>query len=227
LPVILARELRQGCIGYAEVKALPDGPSGTVPASGDVLVVEAARPPTFLARGASRRVRRGVHMVLVTTRGAPVPTWTGWALPPPTMIVSCNRAAPGYGFGRAAVAVARLVGAPSAAQLTREIVEARPRLGLLADLLRAVCEDPWVVRRPRDLAASAGVNRNDIVRRCERAGFARAEYFIAIARAELFRCLMECHGRRPMAACQLSGIGDRTNFRRVVARAKRRVEWAE
>lgn len=100
------------------------------------------------------------------------------------------------------------------------VTNADSRLGDLPSEVRLILEDPWGIRRPRDLAAAAGDTMQGLLARCRTVGFRRIEHFITMVRVIAIEQLCQ-DGMPRCQACLLVGVADRANFRRQVQRAER------
>ncbi|HWO88002.1 MAG TPA: hypothetical protein VNL98_02510 [Gemmatimonadales bacterium] len=106
--------------------------------------------------------------------------------------------------------------------IVEELTRRYPRLLPARDLVELVCADPWLVRRPRDLAARAGLDLRELRGRVRELEFRRVEHFILFVRLALREYLVTTRRVRPHTAHLLVGISDLSNLRRQVRRASPR-----
>ena len=104
--------------------------------------------------------------------------------------------------------------------LVERVVEGNAILREARDLVAVVLQDPWKVRRPRDLARQAGVTLGAVKRRCG-SRLRRIENFIALTRWVALEHLTVTLGVGPKLARVLTGVADRSNFRHQVRRLRR------
>lgn len=116
--------------------------------------------------------------------------------------------------------VKQFVGPPSD-ELAHHIVNRERRLQSVAELVRAICDNPWRVRHPSQLAAAAGRRLAALKTAVRELGFARVEHFITYVRWSGFEQLVSVYGMRGAVAQQLTGIADPSNQRRQLDRLRR------
>jgi hypothetical protein len=111
--------------------------------------------------------------------------------------------------------------APAGSAIASLVLQREPALASLDTLVRLVCERPWQIRRPRDLAAACGHSVRTVRRRVAKVGFLRVEHFLTCVRHVALEQLSTClHLTLPQAR-RLVGIADRANARRQLRRARR------
>jgi len=106
-------------------------------------------------------------------------------------------------------------------QLARLVLEQEPVFQPVAPLVELVCQHPWRIRRPRDLAQHTGIRLGSLKRQLAELGFHRVEHFIVCVRMVALEQLMT---REPVEIAEARwrvGIGDTTNARRQLRRAKK------
>ena len=210
----LAHSLIHGLSGAVVVRTWRSLPRPGVVEGGTTVVVDLSDPapamnPKYLLPILSR-----VDLWLLFGTRLVEPAWLEIAKHPRVTIV-----------GSQAVLVAELLkrvrgrASPDIAQL---ILDHVPHLRELEAEVRAVCSQPWRVRRPRDLASVAGASLRRLKCRCTAIGFTRIEHFIVCVRAIAVRQLIAQLGLTNSAARALVGCHDASNMRRHLDRALRR-----
>jgi hypothetical protein len=116
--------------------------------------------------------------------------------------------------------VTRHLSVPDPKSVVRLILAGEPALSPLEDLVQTVCADPWRVRRMRDLATATRCAPAELRGRCRMVGFARVEHFITCVRLIGFEQLMSSYELAAPLARRCVGIGDPSNMRRQVTRAR-------
>jgi hypothetical protein len=118
--------------------------------------------------------------------------------------------------------LAQQVQAPTGAEVARLVLERTPLLDPVAPFVTAVCEQPWRVRRPHDLAAAVGLSRHRVLQSCRALGFERVEHFITAVRMVALS-LLTAERRLSLAVARHTlGITDTSNARRQLERARHR-----
>jgi len=139
----------------------------------------------------------------------------------PRVRVTCPSAARASGLREVARSIGRYICGPSGADVARLVVDHAPLFKPVGSLVTAVCEHPWIVRLPRDLAAQVGVSRGRLFEYCRQRGFARVEHFIIIVRMVALSLLIRGGHLSLAVARRLTGITDPSNARRQLSRARR------
>ena len=109
---------------------------------------------------------------------------------------------------------------PDAQALVDLVVKAEPSLVVLARFVEGVVGHPWEVRYPKDLARVAGVGLAHLRMTCLRNGYRRIEHFITTVRSVAARVLVTNQAVPNHFAQYRVGIGDSSNFRRQLSRAR-------
>lgn len=117
--------------------------------------------------------------------------------------------------------VPQVICVPEPAAITALVLAREPALAPLGALVQLVCERPWHIRRPRDLAAACGHSVRTVRRQVGRVGFLRVEHFLTCVRHVALEQLATCLQLSLPAARRLVGIADRANARRQLRRARR------
>jgi hypothetical protein len=106
--------------------------------------------------------------------------------------------------------------------LTEFVLSREPTLRSLAECVAAVCEHPWNIRRPADLAAHARLSLRVLGHHCRALGFSRVEHFILCVRMVAYEQLVARARVTPKLARTLVGLTDDwSNLRRQLERATR------
>ncbi|MDP3911348.1 MAG: efflux RND transporter periplasmic adaptor subunit [Gemmatimonadales bacterium] len=113
----------------------------------------------------------------------------------------------------------RVVG-PTAQDLTSLVLARDPGLAPARELTQAVCERPWDIRWPAQLAAAVGRPLRAIKRALHPLGFSRVEHFITFVRWVAFEQLVAVRRLSVSRAKRLAGIADSSNLRRQLARVR-------
>ena len=105
-------------------------------------------------------------------------------------------------------------------ELVNAIVMSVPILVPLRDLVAIILEHPWRIRRPRDLAIVSRCTFGELKRRCADAGVKRVEHLISLVRWLGLDHLVRLRQVAPWRARLITGVPDRSNLQRQVARAR-------
>lgn len=177
----------------AEVRCWESLPRGVAFPPG-VLVVDLEEADSSANQLAVLNLNERIPVWVVTGRSLIDSVWLEIARRPRTRVVR-------FSGDRGPEDLERLVGAlrremcgehPSG--LAHQVLEAEPFFEGVASLVKAVCERPSEVRRPRDLAVSARVSMHELKAECEALGFRRVEHFIVCVK------MLELGGtRRPVS----------------------------
>lgn len=108
---------------------------------------------------------------------------------------------------------------PSGTYIADLVLSAEPALESLRPLVEAVCIDPWLIRRPRQLAVRCRMSLGAVKRQCAWAGFARVEHLILCIRVLAYEQLLVVEHLPVRTARLLAGFDDPSNMRRHVRRA--------
>ena len=107
----------------------------------------------------------------------------------------------------------------SATSIAKRLISDTPSLVPAFDLIEAVLERPWEIRRPRDLFEHIGLPAAEIREVCRRVGVRRIEHLITLARWLAFEYLINQERLTHRRALYLVGVSDRSNFERQKRRA--------
>jgi hypothetical protein len=215
----LAPVLRAALGGNASVTVWSDAPRPAALCPTDLVVVDLDRaPPTLTASVGAAILRRS--NLLLAVGGTPVaPHWLELVGRRGVRTVLACRSKGTYDFRCVVAEVLAWIRGPTGRQVTDLVLTAAPGFRALPHLVDAVCTDPWRVRRPRDLAATAGISLDRIRRDCYAAGFERVDHFMMCVRAVAYEQLVVV-ARMPHAAARTRvGFTDASNMHRHVVRA--------
>ncbi|PYO69879.1 MAG: hypothetical protein DMD71_03570, partial [Gemmatimonadetes bacterium] len=149
------------------------------------------------------------------------PYWLELASRSGTRVVACDAEARSRGVPHLVDALQDALGRQSGRQLSRLVLDQEPVFRPVEPLVELICQHPWRIRRPRDLALHTGMGIGPLKRQLAELGFHRVEHFIVCVRMVAFEQLM-AHERLPIAMARWRvGIGDTTNARRQLRRAKK------
>lgn len=212
----LTSALEQRLEGHARVRQRDTVPRPRELGTGDLVVLDFdAFPQVVDARELHALLEGGRFEVwLVRSDAAAVPAWFDsrrWA--------SVRIVSPA-GDELAASILEHLVG-PPAAEIARLVLVRERGLGEVEGLVRAVCERPWDVRHPRQLAKVIDMRFLALKHKLKELGFGRVEHFITYVRWVAFEQLVAVHRLRVPLAQRLAGIKDPSNLRRQLERARR------
>jgi RND family efflux transporter MFP subunit len=147
--------------------------------------------------------------------------WLDAARWPNVHFVHCDEMERAAGLQSLTASLLQRVAGPSSAEIAALVLAREPGLEEVEPLVRAVCEGPWEVRHPAQLAAAAAISLAAVKRTLEALGFDRVEHFITYVRWVVFEQLVGVHRLRVPLARRLAGIGDPSNLRRQMERARR------
>jgi hypothetical protein len=194
---------------------------------GDLVVLDLADSPEPADPERLRVLIGHTHLYVVVGSNPIQPVWlallaSGAQARIPITIVECG---PQERSGRYRVLVSRLLGrlrGPSGDELAQLVLQGERFFAPAEALVRMICRDPWGVRRPRDLAAAAGMSDDSLRGSCGNLGFTRVEHFMTAVRIVALELLVrERQSPLPLAR-RLVGISSPTNARRQLQRARRR-----
>lgn len=119
-----------------------------------------------------------------------------------------------------ATAVVQHLAGPGPDHIERLVLAKEPVLASVRALVHTICERPWQVRHPTDLAAAGGWSLRQVRRMLEPLGFTRVEHFITYVRCVACKQLIAQRSMSRRVAEHLTGIVDRSNLRRQLDRAR-------
>jgi hypothetical protein len=208
--------------GLVQLRFSEGVPTGERVEATDLLVVDLVDlPDPFVPEGFAPLLERAT--LWLVTGDAPVhPAWVELASKTGARVVACSAAERAAGFGPVVQALQEELSRQTGRRLARLVLEHEPVFRAVETLVELVCQHPWRVRRPRDLALLTGIRISRLKVTCAALGFHRVEHFIVCVRMVAFEQLL-ARQRLPLAvARRIVGIGDPTNARRQLKRARTR-----
>jgi hypothetical protein len=198
---------------------------GTVPGRADVhptdvLVVDLLDATSAIRPAAVVALADRATLWLATGEAQIDPAWLDIATRSDVAIVHCDPKRPGNVFEPVAAALRAYLVGPSTDRLATLTLGREPFLAPAAHLVRAVCSAPWSVRRPSDLARMVGTSLEHVRRTCFLLGFSRVEHFITCVRMIALEELVAGQRLPHHLARRQVGLGDPSNMRRQLQRAK-------
>ena len=213
----LASQLRLRLIGRARVRVWEDWPPSRVLKSTDVLVVipgaEFAHNDSYLSSTIDGRTTWLVGIGSVDSIWLQVARLANVKV----VVGEPNRIA--ETIDSVVIDILSRLRGPPTERILQLVVTSESSLIPLSRLAKAVCDNPWGVRHPRDLARQSGLSLLEIKAQCSMAGFSRVEHFITVVRLIGFEQLVAKEHLSVTVARQVVGIADRSNMRRHVRRA--------
>ena len=102
------------------------------------------------------------------------------------------------------------------------IVDREPSLGPVRGLVSIICNDPWRIRLPRDLAVATHSSLRAVRSLSRSVGFRRVEHLITAVRLLMYE-EASCKGASSGEARRIAGIVDLSNWKRQVSRVRRQL----
>jgi len=200
-------------------------PWGAVPPlrevrAGDVLVVDLSDPPSCADPSTLEAcLARGAGLCLVLGDSLVAPAWVEIARLPGVRILRCSFSHGHLGYGAVVAEVLERVRGPTGERIATLVLQSEPALGPVEYLVRAICLEPWCIRRPRDLARRCAISLAELRRRCAEIGFARVEHLMIYVRLVAYEQLIATACLSVATARLLAGFPDPSNMRRHARRA--------
>ncbi len=217
----LIAQLSLSLRGFVKVRWSERVPAVDRLGAGDIFLVDLAELPPHLTPDDVAPVLEHGALWLVPGGEAVHPYWLELASRAGTRVVPCDAEARAQGVPHLVDALQDTLGRQSGRQIARLVLEQEPVFQPVAPLVELVCQHPWRIRRPRDLAQHTGIRLGALKRQLAELGFHRVEHFIVCVRMVAFEQLMAREDLPiPMARWRV-GIGDTTNARRQLRRAKK------
>jgi len=217
----LAAELRRALAGLARLAVWHAMPASAQVELGSLLVVDVDALGPALPRDLDAFVARaGVVLVLGEH---PIPSaWADLLRDQALGAVRVDQAARRRDYRPVVTLILERLRGPPAAAIAAMVLNREPTLRPLKSCVEALCEGPWQVRRPKDLAHHVHTTLGVLKRRCHAVGFARVEHFILSVRMVAYEQLLAQMRLTPAHARTLVGFtDDASNVRRQVRRAIR------
>lgn len=188
----------------------------------DLVVVDlTSLPAEFAADGFAPLLERAT-LWLVTGEAPVHPAWVELAARTSSRVVGCGAADRAAGYTPVTEALLEDFSRQTGRRLARLVLEHEPVFRPVEPLVELICQHPWRVRRPKDLAVLTGQRIDGLKRTLAHLGFHRVEHFIVCVRMVAFEQLMARQRLPLVVARRLVGIGDPTNARRQLKRARKR-----
>ncbi len=183
---------------------------------GDLVVIDLTdRHASLEPRGLQPLLGR-VTLCLIPGDTPINPHWLDIASQPGVQVLSASSRRLG---DVTATELLRLVQGPSGRRVADLVLNAEPALRFVQPLVEALCQDPWSIRRPRDLALQSRAPLDAVRRQCAELGFNRIEHFIICVRLLAYSELVATEHLPLRTARALAGFGDLSNMRRHAHRA--------
>jgi hypothetical protein len=217
----LLRALTRALQGLVQVRHWRAMPNAERVAATDVLVVDLADlPEGVTAADLAPMLERATCWLVPGAK--PVETsWLAMSGQPAVRVAPCDTAARAKGFEPVVGALHEQFTRQTGRLLAKLVLEHEPVFRPAEQLVELVCHHPWRVRRPKDLALLTGQRLSRLKAVLAELGFHRVEHFIVCVRMVAFEQLMS-RERLPLSvARRLVGIGDPTNARRQLRRARK------
>jgi len=218
----LFEALSRDLAGFVHLKHWDGVPAATAVEATDCIVVDlTSLPAQFAADGFAPLLERAT-LWLVTDEAPVHSAWVDLAARTSARVVSCRAAERAAGYAPVTEAILEEFTRQTGRRLARLVLEHEPVFRPVEPLVELVCQHPWRVRRPKDLATLTGQRIDGLKRSLAQLGFHRVEHFIVCVRMVAFEQLI-ARQRLPLAvARRVVGIGDPTNARRQLKRARKR-----
>lgn len=215
----LVGALRRACDRYSQVVHWEGMPHAIRVRAGDAVVVDAAELPAGFRCGELGTFVPRAELFAVVGPGFVDAAWLSIVAHQAVRVVQCDDAARRDGYAPAVSALAGYLGGPTAEELATGVLKEEPQFRALSELVAAVCRGPGEIRHPADLARAVGLSGQVVAGLCGAVGYKRVEHFLCAVRVALHHCLVTHHRTSSSSAWTRAGVGDRSNFRRQVARA--------
>ncbi len=204
----------------ARIRYWPAPPTPAQVGSGDQVVVDLTASDGDVRPDEIGPLAEVTDIWIVTGVDLVPATWLALARDPRVRLVS-----PGStpdGLSGLVKGLEQQIHVPAGADVAQLVLQHTPLLDPVAPLVTAVCEHPWRVRRPCDLAAVVGMPRHRVLQSCRALGFERVEHFITAVRMVALSLLTAERGLSLPVARHTLGISDTSNARRQLERARHR-----
>jgi hypothetical protein len=217
----LATELRLALAGLAQVAVWHTMPVPTQLELGTLLVLDVDVLGPALPHDLEAFVARAGVVLVLGERPIPA-AWADLLRDRALSTVRLDQAARRRDYRPVVTLILERLRGPPAAAIAAIVLNREPTLHPLKSCVAALCEAPWQVRRPLDLAHHAHTTLGVLKRRCHALGFARVEHFILSVRMVAYEQLLAQMRLTPAHARTLVGLtNDASNVRRQVRRAIR------
>ena len=208
--------------GFAQLRHWDSVPTAARVEATDLIVVDLTSQPARLAADGFAPLLERATLWLVTGEAPVHSGWVDLAARTAARVVGCGAADRAAGYAPVTEALLEDFARQTGRRLARLVLEHEPVFRPVEPLVELICQHPWRVRRPKDLATLTGLRIDGLKRSLAHLGFHRVEHFIVCVRMVAFEQLV-ARQRLPLAvARRLVGIGDPTNTRRQLKRARKR-----
>ena len=218
----LVAALRAALAGRARLRVWDRVPPPGECAIGDLLVIDledvGAHPPSSKTAASLQRAR----VILVFGEHSLDPWWAEAMRDPAISAVRLSGSERRRSVRSVVTLVLQELRGPHPEAVTELVLAREPTLRPLSACVAAVCEHPWDVRRPADLAARVHLSLKVLRHHCRALGFSRVEHFILCVRMVGYEQLVVRARVTPKLARRLVGLTDDwSNLRRQLERATR------
>lgn len=180
------------------------------------MVVDLSDPHPSVEPGGLQALLARVTLCLLPGHALISPQWLDLAAQPGVHVLAARSRQTG---DATVTELLRLVEGPDGGRVADLVLSAEPALGPVHNLVKAVCLDPWSIRRPRDLAIRCRMSLPALKRQCVQVGFARIEHFIICVRLLAYEQLVVAEHLPTRIARARAGFTDPSNMRRHAHRA--------
>jgi hypothetical protein len=216
----LADILRGRLPGYFIIRQHPVMPSSRILGSGRILLIDLGNPPREAHSDDVLSLSIGREVWLVYGDGQVSAHWLEAVHHNNVFLSYCGEERTQRGVQSLITSLLHRLAGPDSEEITRLVMAKEPNLK--EELVHAVCAHPWLIRRPRNLAATLGRTLGYVKAQVHRFGYQRVEHFITHVRWVGFRQLLEVRGLPQQSAQYLMGIADKSNLRKQLRRATTR-----
>jgi hypothetical protein len=184
--------------------------------AGDTIVVDLLEENPTVDAASVNRLPKSLTLLLVTGDRRIDPEWIEVAVQSNARLVRWRHESPRELITEIELAAHTISGM----EIAQLVTEREPAFKGLEALVVSVCEHPWEVRHPKDLALASGFRFQRIRNMCQTRGFHRVEHFIVAVRMVALEGLIGPQRVPSGIAQMLVGISDATNARRQLRRAR-------
>ncbi len=156
---------------------------------------------------------------LVVEKGAPYAEFMHVLARAPSRVLELGASDRREGFRQLAGKLRAKFQRPLPEEIAELVLSKEPTRRCVEDLVKAVCADLQSIRRPRDLAGTAGLRLTVVKGKLESLDFTRTEHFIVAVRTIAYEQLVAVRRLPVQLAWRISFLGDKSNHRRELARA--------
>lgn len=216
----LYRALARDLAGLMHLRLWDSAPAPDRVDATDLILVDLVDLPSPISTDGFLPLLDHATLWLVTGESSVDPAWVDLASRSATRVVACGAADREAGFLPVVTMLQNEFARQTGRRLARLVLEHEPVFRSVEPLVELVCQHPWRVRRPKDLAMLTGQRIEQLKQAVGRIGFHRVEHFIVTVRMVGFEQLMARQHLPLPVARRLVGIGDPSNTRRQLRRAR-------